>query len=36
MDGERSVAIGGDLDGCDRLPDGITGIEDVALVYELF
>ncbi len=36
MDGEKSVALGGDLDGCDRLPDGIGGIEDMGLIYETF
>ena len=27
LDGEKTVALGGDLDGCDTLPDGFTGIE---------
>lgn len=27
LGGERHLSIGGDLDGCDRLPTGFTGIE---------
>jgi membrane dipeptidase len=34
MDGEKSLAIGGDLDGCDRLPAGINNLGDVGLIYE--
>jgi len=32
--GERCAAIGADFDGCDRLPNGINGIEDIAKVYD--
>lgn len=35
LGGEKNIAIGGDLDGCDRLPDGISGIQDVRKVFEL-
>lgn len=31
--GEGAVAIGGDLDGCDTLPEGMRGIEDMDVVY---
>ena len=34
MGGEKTLAIGGDLDGCDRLPEGISGIQDVHLVRD--
>ena len=35
LGGERSICIGGDLDGCgDRLPDGISGVQDLGRLYE--
>ena len=30
--GEHHVALGGDLDGCDSLPVGMTGIDDYSLL----
>ena len=34
LDGERTVAMGGDLDGCyDEMPDGITGVEHIEKIY---
>lgn len=34
LGGEKTLAIGGDLDGCDSLPEGIKGIENVSDLYE--
>lgn len=34
MGGERNVGIGGDWDGCPRLPKGINGIQDMEKLYE--
>ena len=34
LGGEQNVGIGGDWDGCPRLPSGITGIQDMAKLYE--
>ena len=34
LGGEKTLAIGGDLDGCDRLPDGILGVQDVHLIRD--
>ena len=34
LGGEKTLAIGGDLDGCDRLPDGIRGVQDVHLIRD--
>lgn len=34
LGGEESVALGGDWDGCSRLPDGIAGIQDMDKLYE--
>ena len=34
LGGEKTLAIGGDLDGCDRLPEGIHGIQDVHLIRD--
>lgn len=34
LGGERSVALGGDWDGCDRLPRGYTGVWSWAALYE--
>lgn len=33
LSGEKHVAFGADLDGCDRLPEGICGIEDMEKLY---
>ncbi len=34
LGGEKALAIGGDLDGCDQLPQGIRGIQDVHLIRD--
>ncbi|MBO4331064.1 MAG: membrane dipeptidase [Oscillospiraceae bacterium] len=34
LGGEKTLAIGADLDGCDRLPEGMSGIQDMAKLYE--
>ncbi len=34
LGGEKTVALGGDLDGADRLAGGIKGIQDIHLLYE--
>ncbi len=34
LGGERNVCLGGDLDGCDSLPQGICGVQDVSLLAE--
>ncbi len=34
LGGEKTLAIGGDLDGCDKLPEGIDGIQDVHLIRD--
>lgn len=34
LGGEKSVAIGADLDGCDQLPQGIGGVEDMHKLAE--
>lgn len=34
LGGEKTLAIGGDLDGCDQLPEGIHGIQDVHLIRD--
>ncbi len=36
LGGEKAVAIGADLDGCDALPEGINGIQDMGRLYEAF
>ena len=33
LGGGKTVALGCDLDGCDSLPDGISGIENVKEIY---
>ena len=30
LDGEGHIALGADLDGCDRLPEGFSGLDDYA------
>ena len=35
LGGEKSVVIGSDFDGVERLPEGINGIEDIYKLYEL-
>lgn len=34
LGGEKAICLGGDLDGVDTLPDGITGIESYGEIYE--
>lgn len=34
LGGEKNIAIGADFDGCDRLPDGIDGVESVYKLAE--
>ncbi len=34
LGGEKTVAMGGDLDGCDTLPRGMRGIQDVCLLEQ--
>ena len=34
LGGEKNIALGGDWDGCSRLPAGIGGIEDMDELYE--
>ena len=34
LSGESTVAIGGDLDGCEALAAGMTGVQDVAKLYQ--
>ena len=34
LGGARHIALGGDLDGCNRLPAGFTGVESWPLLYE--
>ena len=34
LDGEKTVGFGGDWDGCDKMPDGINGIQDMVKIYE--
>ena len=34
LGGEKTLAIGGDLDGCEALPEGIHGVQDVHLIRE--
>lgn len=36
LGGEKTLAIGGDLDGCDSLPEGINGIQDISKLYSAF
>lgn len=33
LDGEKTLCIGGDLDGCEALAAGLRGVEDVPLLY---
>lgn len=34
LGGERNVCLGGDLDGCGSLPQGISGVQDMDLLAE--
>ena len=34
LNGEKTVALGGDLDGCEALAAGMTGVESVAALYD--
>jgi len=33
LGGERSIGIGADFDGCDRLPSGMRGVQDMRTLY---
>ena len=34
LDGEKTVALGGDLDGCEALAAGFSGVQDVVKLYQ--
>lgn len=34
MNGEKTVCMGGDLDGCEELPKGMQGMEDVPKIWQ--
>ena len=34
LGGEKNISIGGDLDGCDTLPAGIAGIQNVGKIFD--
>ena len=34
LGGEKTVAMGGDLDGCESLPAGMAGVQDVPLIRQ--
>ena len=34
LGGERAICVGGDLDGISELPNGMSGIQDVHLIYD--
>ena len=34
LNGEKTVAIGGDLDGCEALAAGFSGVQDVVKLYQ--
>lgn len=34
LGGERTVCIGADFDGCDALAGGVTGVSDMAMLYD--
>lgn len=34
MNGEKTVCMGGDLDGCEELPAGMQGMEDVPKIWQ--
>ena len=34
LGGEKTLAMGGDLDGCESLPGGMKGVQDVRLIRE--
>lgn len=33
LGGEKCLSMGGDLDGCERLPRGMEGVQDIAKLY---
>ena len=35
LGGEKNISIGCDLDGCDTLPEGVAGVQDVGKVFDL-
>jgi len=34
LGGEKNIAMGGDLDGCEMIPVGMDGVHDVELIWE--
>ena len=34
MDGEKTVCMGGDLDGCEALAGGLCGVQDIGRIYD--
>lgn len=34
LDGAKHIALGGDLDGCNKLSGGICGVQDVPMLWE--
>lgn len=34
LGGEKNIAIGADFDGCDSLPEGIAGVQDMYKIYD--
>ena len=34
LDGEKTLCLGGDLDGCEALAAGMAGMQDVPKLYE--
>ena len=34
LDGEKSLCLGGDMDGCELLAGGMQGLEDVPLLWQ--
>ncbi len=34
LGGERHIGLGGDLDGCDTLPEGFNGVDDYQKLYD--
>jgi len=35
LGGEDNIGIGGDLDGCEALPEGINGVQDIYKIYDM-
>ena len=34
LDGEKTVCLGGDMDGCEELAGGMRGLQDVHIIYD--